>query len=1384
MTSEAQLNRSTGRCLTKLRGFHLIMALLLAGFAAGAQSAHAAGSFTISWQVPQSEISFVAGSCETVPYTITLSGGFNAQINVSASSSEPGLTGVLDPNIANAIDVCATTSVPSGSYPITLTGTGGGLTNSSTWSPFVNNFTLSVSPATVTISPGSSGTSTITVSEANGPGTPSVNLSATGQPSGVTVSFSSSILMPTGSTTMTIKVAAGTAAGTYPITVTGTMNDGGPTYTKVVMLTVPVVGSFTISWQLPESDAGIYAGTCQAVGYALTPSGGFNGSVTVSVSISEPGLTATVNSSSETISVCATTAVPAGSYALTLTGTAGGLTETATWSPFIYNFTISASPTYVTVPPGSSGTSTITVLDPPNQSEPTVNLAATGQPSGVTVSFSSPSLSANPNPVTSTMTIKVASNATTGPYPITITGTMNNGGPAHSVTVNLIVGLPAPTHLTLTVSPGQTVSYTTTLQLTGTISSNISGSVTPTGAVSFYDSGTSLGSIYVTGGQATLSVGGLAAGPHSFSAVYSGDGNFSTSSASIWPGTVTVDATTATVLPPWGDITTVAGVGSCHDYNGSNIPAIDACFEPWAVAADQNGNFYFTDSWNSAVYKVTGSTGIITTIAGQPSPGNSGYNGDGIPASSALVAAPKGIAVDADGNIYISDTGNSRIRVVYSAGTIPNVSNPVVGDIYTIAGTSSAGFNGDGQSATTARLNAPGGISVDANGNIYISDSFNNRIRVVYSSGTIPNVSNPVPGYIYTLAGTTSAGFNGDGQSAINANLDINCAGQGSGWIEFAGGGVTVDGYGNVYFADSCNFRVRAVYSGGALPNVVNPSVGYIYTLAGTSQDGFNGDGQSGIVTALSRTSGVAVDGGGNVYIGDFDNQRVREVYSTGAIPNVSSPAVGDVYTVAGTGASGYNQDNIPAYTAKLNYPSGLALDATGNLYIGDGSNYRIRAVGGQLTAGIVAPLYKVFSILYSPPGNTSNQTYGTTTTNSTTTTVGSSFQQSYQIGFNSSGTADGLTLGGGGTITFAHTTGNSYAFTTTVTDATSLQSGDNKNTTFNPTSSNEDNHNLDAFEIWLNPLITVYLNGTTPVSYSVSSIPLTIDGVPLPAADIVGVPAITMEAAPAGVTTLNPSGTAGVSTVPLPLLEPLPISQDQQFNGPAYIPGLGAICANNTLYQQQLTADRDNPANPAQICTQANQCGCTPADFAGILKTNPLLNYNSTTFTANPSAGWTSPLQANNSPASICGLNTVPNTPSNPADCRYVVVPAPNTNTPGTASENAVPLSFLMEGGIQNPGYTYTDGTTSAETLSASNSTTLAINFSIGIPIFTFKTQDQWTWTDTYSIGNANGIADSMSVLLSSSTATCDEYVSFFEDTEFHTFVFEVPPATQTGCY
>ncbi len=448
--------RQTRGSLRRFR-FARVLFILLSWcfyFVLGAHGS-AAQSFTLSAGQPISVLS--GGPATSMAVTITTSGGFNSPVALTTSNVPSGATVSIPPCWSSAptsgstcnLTVSTTSSVSAGSYTITIKGTGGGVTASTTFVLYADSFTVSASPTSLSVAQGSSGASTINVTmPSSPPGMNTINLTASGQPSGTTIGFSPTSLPPTsGSTsTMTMNVGSTTTPGTYTISVTGTMSGsattagtGSITRTTTVTLTVTSGGSFTVAWNVTQGEQSFYAGTCETVGYTVTPSGGFNSPVTVTASTSQSGLTATVNSTNQTVSVCATTSVPAGNYPIILTGTGGSLAETATWSPFVYNFTISASPTSVSVSPGSNGTSTITVADPPNQASPTVSLAATGQPSGVTVSFSPSALSANPNPVNSTMTITVASGTAPGSYPITVTGAMNGGGPSYTKVVTLNV---------------------------------------------------------------------------------------------------------------------------------------------------------------------------------------------------------------------------------------------------------------------------------------------------------------------------------------------------------------------------------------------------------------------------------------------------------------------------------------------------------------------------------------------------------------------------------------------------------------------------------------------------------------------------------------------------------------------------------------------------------------------------------------------------------------------------------------------------------------------------------------------------------------------------------------------------------------------------------
>ncbi len=265
-----------------------------------------------------------------------------------------------------------------------------------------------------------------------------------------------------------------------------------------------------------------------------------------------------------------------------------------------------------------------------------------------------------------------------------------------------------------------------------------------------------------------------------------------------------------------------------------------------------------------------------------------GDGGDGGAATSASLDRPHGVAVDAAGNLYIADLDNHRIRKVDTAGNIS-----------TVAGNGMAAYSGDGGQATSASLNRPEGVAVDTANNLYIADSFNNRIRKVDTAGVIS-----------TFAGTGNFGHSGDGGAATSAWFNTPYS-------------VAVDAAGNLYIADYSNHRIRKVDTN----NVIT-------TVAGNGTAGYGGDGGAATSARLDFPTGVAADGAGNLYIADLNNNRIRKVNPDGVIT-----------TVAGTGTAGYNGDNRQAISAQLNAPYGVAADWTGNLYITDRSNNRIRQV-------------------------------------------------------------------------------------------------------------------------------------------------------------------------------------------------------------------------------------------------------------------------------------------------------------------------------------------------------------------------------------------------------------------------------------------------------
>lgn len=357
--------------------------------------------------------------------------------------------------------------------------------------------------------------------------------------------------------------------------------------------------------------------------------------------------------------------------------------------------------------------------------------------------------------------------------------------------------------------------------------------------------------------------------------------------------TLTGISTTAPTGP--GIISTYAGDGTVG-FSGDGGAATSAELDqPVGTAMDSAGNLYFSDSTNNRIRKVT-PEGVISTYAGN---GTAGFNGDGGAATSAELSGPLGIAFDDAGNLYIAESGNERVRKVTPLGIIS-----------TIAGNGTAGYNGDGIAATGAELNNPNGIVVDKSGNIYIGDYFNNRVRKVNTAG-----------FISTVAGNGTGGYSGDGGLAIDAEV-------------YWPAGLALDTSENLYIADDNNDRIREVNSDGM-----------ISTFAGTGYGGYNGDGIPATSAELYAPDRVTTDSAGNVYISEYGNNRIRKVNAGGIIS-----------TVAGTGTAGFSGDGGLATSAEINTPRGLTVDESGNLYISDAANNRIRKVQYQTSPPVFSP--------------------------------------------------------------------------------------------------------------------------------------------------------------------------------------------------------------------------------------------------------------------------------------------------------------------------------------------------------------------------------------------------------------------------------------------
>ncbi|MBX2905269.1 MAG: T9SS type A sorting domain-containing protein [Taibaiella sp.] len=332
-------------------------------------------------------------------------------------------------------------------------------------------------------------------------------------------------------------------------------------------------------------------------------------------------------------------------------------------------------------------------------------------------------------------------------------------------------------------------------------------------------------------------------------------------------------------------ISTIAGTGIAG-YSGDGGPATSAKLNfCHGLSTDGGGTIVVTDHDNNRVRYIN-TSGVITTFAGIGVPS---FSGDGGMAASAGVYQPFDVLAANDGDWYIADTWNNRVRKVSGLGIIT-----------TIAGNGSYTSTGDGGPATAASMMRPSGIALDATGNLYIADQYSHRVRKV----------NLATGIITTIAGTGTFGYSGDGGPATAARL-------------YYPNFLYVDAADNLYITDNGNHRIRKVNTSGI-----------ITTFAGTGVPGFSGDGGPATAAQLYYPAGMTMDAGGNAYIVDHMNHRIRKVDATGSIS-----------TIAGNGIAGYGGDGGPATLAQLNRPTDIAVLPTGDLVVCDRYNSRLRLI-------------------------------------------------------------------------------------------------------------------------------------------------------------------------------------------------------------------------------------------------------------------------------------------------------------------------------------------------------------------------------------------------------------------------------------------------------
>jgi predicted nucleotidyltransferase len=386
-------------------------------------------------------------------------------------------------------------------------------------------------------------------------------------------------------------------------------------------------------------------------------------------------------------------------------------------------------------------------------------------------------------------------------------------------------------------------------------------------------------------------------------------------------------------------IYTIAGNGT-EGYLADNVAATSTQInKPHGLSVDAGGNIFIADTTNHRIRFVpkTGGTyfgqtmtaNYIYTIAGN---GSGGYLADNVAATSTQIRYPNSVSVDPGGNVYIADTYNHRIRFVPKSNGTNFGQSMTANYIYTIAGRDGGSYLADNVNVTHAPILNPGGVSVDASGNLYIADTENHRIRFVPKTGGTYFGQTMTANSIYTIAGNGTAGYLADNVAATSTRINHPV-------------GVSVDASGNVYVAGYTNHRIRFIPKVGGTYFGQTMTANYIYTIAGNGTGGYLADNVDATSTQIKIPRGVSVDAGGNVYIADTDNQRIRFIPKVGGTYFGQSMTANFIYTIAGNGTAGYLADNVDATSTRINYPVGVSVDASGNVYVADHVNNRIRFI-------------------------------------------------------------------------------------------------------------------------------------------------------------------------------------------------------------------------------------------------------------------------------------------------------------------------------------------------------------------------------------------------------------------------------------------------------